>query len=129
MNFLSLPTSVMKTLVVELIAKAPEQILDDVVAAVCERLRRVDESERLHPSQVERAASLLGAFERVHLPAIIYDALNATRMRALIMLALDRFAIDGSESDVEDVAGAAERFVDAVRERAPCTLSVPRSAS
>lgn len=104
---------------VELIAKAPTIILDDIVVAVCARILEVDESERGHPTQIDRAVRVLRAFGRsVHLAPLVYDALSGPQLRALLVLALDRFAVDATDADARAVAAAAERFVRALREPA-----------
>ena len=115
MDPLLLPNDVHRALAVELIRTAPSSTLDDVIVAVCERIKDVDKSERGLPSQLERVARLLRAFERsVHLAPIIYDALSTKQIAALLVLALDQFAIDAPNADLVAVADAAERFVHAV---------------
>lgn len=121
MNPVSPPSDAETALIVELIARTPTNALDEVLRAVCDRVRAVDETEVGHPSQVERAARLLDAFACIHLAPIIYDALDARSLRALLVLSLDRFAIDGPPHDVAFVAAAARRFVHAVEE--PAVLS------
>lgn len=114
-----MPASVHRALAVELIAKAPLAVVDDLLVALCERIRAVDNTELGAPSQIERVACLLRAFERsVHLPPIVYDALRTGQLRALLVLALDQFAIDASPGDAAVVAVAAERYVRAVRDPA-----------
>lgn len=56
-------------------------------------------------------------------PAIIYDALDGKRVTALLALALDRFAIDGADDQVQEVAAAAERFLLAVRQPALVSMT------
>lgn len=127
MDPIDLSTAVHRALALELIAKAPPAILDDLVASLCERIRAVDETEVGHPSQVERAARVLGVFERsVHLAPIVYDALGSNQLRALVVLALDRFAIDAAPADAAVVVTAAERYVRAVREPAITHVVRPR---
>lgn len=117
MHTIDLPHTVHRALVVELIAKSPPGIVDDVVLALCERIRAVEKTETGAPSQVERVARLLRAFERsVHLAPIVYDALRTEQLRALLILALDQFAIDAPPGDVAIVAAAAERYLRTVRE-------------
>lgn len=117
MDSIDLPPSVHRAITVELIAKSPPGVVDDIVAALCERIRAVEKTETGAPSQVERVARLLRAFDRsVHLAPIVYDALRTDQLRALLVLALDQFAIDAPPGDAAIVAAAADRYVRAVRE-------------
>lgn len=123
MQPLSLATEVHRAVAKELIDKAPAAIVDELLEALCARLIAMDAHETGHPSHVERVARILRAFQvTVHLPVIIYDALDGARVTALLTLALDRLAIDGTAAEVETAAVAAERFLDAVRE--PAVTSV-----
>lgn len=119
MEALALSTDMHRALAVELVDKLPTAAIDDVLLALCARMKRVDDDERGHPSQLDRVARLLRVFDgTVHLAPILYDTLAPSRLTSFLDLALDRFAIDAPAEDVAAVAAMAERFLHAVREPA-----------
>ena len=94
------------------------------MGALCARIRAADAGERRQSSHLERVGRLLRCFEdTVHLPVVIYDVLDGRRLSALLVSALDRFAIDAADADVKRVLAATEKFQAAVRDPAIARLA------
>lgn len=125
MDPILLSNDVHRALTMALIRALPPPALHDAMHALSERLVALPREPASNKLRSEIATRILQSLE-VSLPLAptIYNALTPTGVRTLLVLALDRFAIEASDDDLELVFRAALRLVDAVTE--PACVAAPK---